>query len=107
MDETCFYEPGKGHGLPHDPFKVIVALRPIGWLSTVDPDGRVNLAPSSCRPTRGLLAHDPSARVRGCLDADLFADQQRLHGVFGIGVPSSSTETATIAEHAVSVDDGC
>jgi hypothetical protein len=53
MDETYFYEPGKGHGLPHDPFKVIVALRPIGWLSTVNPDGRVNLAPTFCRPTRG------------------------------------------------------
>jgi flavin reductase (DIM6/NTAB) family NADH-FMN oxidoreductase RutF len=47
MSETYFYEPGKGHGLPHDPFKAIVAPRPIGWLSTVDPDGRVNLAPYS------------------------------------------------------------
>ena len=34
-------------GLPWDPFKAIVAPRPIGWLSTVDPDGRVNLAPYS------------------------------------------------------------
>ena len=25
--ETYFYEPGKGHGLPHDPFKAIVAPR--------------------------------------------------------------------------------
>jgi flavin reductase (DIM6/NTAB) family NADH-FMN oxidoreductase RutF len=33
--------------LPHDPFKAIVAPRPIGWLTTVDPDGRVNLAPYS------------------------------------------------------------
>jgi flavin reductase (DIM6/NTAB) family NADH-FMN oxidoreductase RutF len=47
MNETYFYEPGKGHGLPNDPFKAIVAPRPIGWLSTVDPDGRVNLAPYS------------------------------------------------------------
>jgi flavin reductase (DIM6/NTAB) family NADH-FMN oxidoreductase RutF len=47
MNETYFYEPGKGHRLPHDPFKAIVAPRPIGWLSTVDPDGRVNLAPYS------------------------------------------------------------
>ena len=47
MSETYFYEPGKGHGLPHDPFKAIVAPRPIGWLSTVDTDGRVNLAPYS------------------------------------------------------------
>ena len=31
-----FYEPSKGHGLPHDPFKAIVAPRPIGWISTVE-----------------------------------------------------------------------
>jgi flavin reductase (DIM6/NTAB) family NADH-FMN oxidoreductase RutF len=47
MGQTYFYEPGRGHGLPHDPFKAIVAPRPIGWISTVDPDGRVNLAPYS------------------------------------------------------------
>ena len=42
-----FYEPHLGHGLPHDPFKAIVAPRPIGWISTVDGQGRVNLAPYS------------------------------------------------------------
>jgi len=42
-----FYEPRLGHGLPHDPFKAIVAPRPIGWISTVDAEGRVNLAPYS------------------------------------------------------------
>jgi flavin reductase (DIM6/NTAB) family NADH-FMN oxidoreductase RutF len=47
MKETYFYEPDRGHGLPHDPFKAIVAPRPIGWISTVDPDGSVNLAPYS------------------------------------------------------------
>jgi hypothetical protein len=25
MDETYFYEPGEGHGLTHEPFKVIVS----------------------------------------------------------------------------------
>jgi flavin reductase (DIM6/NTAB) family NADH-FMN oxidoreductase RutF len=40
-----FYEPGKGHGLPHDPFKAIVAPRPIGWISTMGRDGSINLAP--------------------------------------------------------------
>jgi flavin reductase (DIM6/NTAB) family NADH-FMN oxidoreductase RutF len=44
---TIFYEPAAGHGLPHDPFKAIVAPRPIGWISTVDAAGRVNLAPYS------------------------------------------------------------
>ncbi len=42
-----FYEPGKGHGLPHNPFKAIVAPRPIGWISSIDKQGRVNLAPYS------------------------------------------------------------
>lgn len=47
MSETHFYDPRQGHGLPHDPFKAIVAPRPIGWISTVDKEGRVNLAPYS------------------------------------------------------------
>lgn len=42
-----FYEPRLGHGLPHDPFKAIIAPRPIGWISTVDAAGRPNLAPYS------------------------------------------------------------
>ena len=42
-----FYEPRKGHGLPHDPFKAIVAPRPVGWITSVDGAGRVNLAPYS------------------------------------------------------------
>jgi flavin reductase (DIM6/NTAB) family NADH-FMN oxidoreductase RutF len=33
--------------LPHDPFKAIVAPRPIGWISTRSLDGRINLAPYS------------------------------------------------------------
>jgi len=33
--------------LPRDPFKAIVAPRPIGWISTRALDGRVNLAPYS------------------------------------------------------------
>ncbi len=47
MSEFYFYEPKSGHALPHDPFKAIVAPRPIGWISSVDPEGRVNLAPYS------------------------------------------------------------
>jgi len=42
-----FYEPAKGHGLPHDPFKAIVAPRPIGWISTQGRNGDLNLAPYS------------------------------------------------------------
>jgi flavin reductase (DIM6/NTAB) family NADH-FMN oxidoreductase RutF len=43
-----FYEPSKDdHGLPFNPYKSIVVPRPIGWISTVSGDGRVNLAPYS------------------------------------------------------------
>lgn len=42
-----FYKPNQGHGLPHDPFKSLIVPRPIGWISSMDPDGRVNLAPYS------------------------------------------------------------
>ena len=34
-------------GLPFNPFKALVAPRPIGWVSTLDQDGVVNLAPYS------------------------------------------------------------
>ena len=43
-----FYDPKlKNHGLPFNPFKAIVVPRPIGWVSTLDAQGRVNLAPYS------------------------------------------------------------
>jgi flavin reductase (DIM6/NTAB) family NADH-FMN oxidoreductase RutF len=43
-----FYEPAKrNHGLPRDPFKACVVPRPIGWVTTMDGEGRVNLAPYS------------------------------------------------------------
>jgi flavin reductase (DIM6/NTAB) family NADH-FMN oxidoreductase RutF len=45
--EMHFYEPARGHGLPHDPFNAIVGPRPIGWVSTRGRDGSVNLAPYS------------------------------------------------------------
>ncbi len=47
MDHPYFYEPAKGHGLPHDPFNAIVGPRPIGWISSRAPDGVLNLAPYS------------------------------------------------------------
>jgi flavin reductase (DIM6/NTAB) family NADH-FMN oxidoreductase RutF len=47
MDGDLFYEWGKEKPLPHDPIKAIIAPRPIGWISTVDAEGRANLAPYS------------------------------------------------------------
>jgi flavin reductase (DIM6/NTAB) family NADH-FMN oxidoreductase RutF len=42
-----FYKADEPHGLPHNPFKAIVAPRPIGWISTLDEKGVPNLAPYS------------------------------------------------------------
>ncbi len=44
-----FYEPDKRDKcvLPHDPFKAIVAPRPIGWITSMSLAGEVNCAPYS------------------------------------------------------------
>lgn len=42
-----FYRAETASGLLHNPFKAIVAPRPIGWISTISPDGVANLAPYS------------------------------------------------------------
>ena len=41
------YQPKNGHGLKHDPFNAIIGPRPIGWVSSRDAGGHVNLAPYS------------------------------------------------------------
>lgn len=53
-----FYETAKrNHGLPHDPFKAIVAPRPIGWISSLSAKGEINLAPYSY--FNGVSSHPP------------------------------------------------
>jgi flavin reductase (DIM6/NTAB) family NADH-FMN oxidoreductase RutF len=44
-----FYEPAKRDKrlLPNDPFKAIVAPRPIGWVTSMSAKGEINLAPYS------------------------------------------------------------
>jgi flavin reductase (DIM6/NTAB) family NADH-FMN oxidoreductase RutF len=44
-----FYEPETRDKtlLPHDPFKAIVAPRPIGWITSMSAKGEINLAPYS------------------------------------------------------------
>lgn len=43
-----FYETAKNdHGLPRDPFKALIAPRPIGWITTLSKDGICNIAPYS------------------------------------------------------------
>lgn len=47
MNQYHSFDPAQGHGLPHDPVKAIIAPRPIGWISSLDAQGRANLAPYS------------------------------------------------------------
>jgi flavin reductase (DIM6/NTAB) family NADH-FMN oxidoreductase RutF len=43
-----YYDPDlNNHGLPHNPYKSCVIPRPIGWISTISPEGIHNLAPFS------------------------------------------------------------
>ncbi len=43
-----FYDATRNqHGFPNDPFKALVAPRPVGWISTLSPAGNANLAPYS------------------------------------------------------------
>ncbi len=47
MSSIHSYEPSNGHGLRHDPFNAIIGPRPIGWISSRDAEGQVNIAPYS------------------------------------------------------------
>jgi flavin reductase (DIM6/NTAB) family NADH-FMN oxidoreductase RutF len=52
-----YYETDKNdHGLRHNPLKACVVPRPIGWLTTINAAGAVNLAPFSFF---NLLSYDP------------------------------------------------
>jgi flavin reductase (DIM6/NTAB) family NADH-FMN oxidoreductase RutF len=43
-----FYDARKNdHGLPRDPFKAIVSPRPVGWITSMNGKGEINLAPYS------------------------------------------------------------
>ncbi len=58
-----FYETSGPHGLKHDPFKSLVAPRPIGWISSQAASGIINLAPFSF--FNAMAAHPPVV-VFGC-----------------------------------------
>lgn len=50
------YQVSSGHNLKHDPIKAIVGPRPIGWISTLNKNGKVNLSPYSFF---NLISSDP------------------------------------------------
>ena len=62
------------HGLKYNPFKAIVAPRPIAWISTIDNEGRSNLAPYSFFNGMRGHRHDSWVRSRqlsGCYHPDV------------------------------------
>lgn len=78
-----YYEAGqhKAAGLPYNPFKAIVAPRPIGWITTLDGQGRVNLAPYSFfnavsdSPPIVLFAPNGRSRQAGVKDSQANAEK--------------------------------
>lgn len=71
-----FYEPVKNnHGLSKNPFNSLVVPRPIGWISSIDTEGIVNLAPYSffnavCyRPPTVMFASGPGSGTDGMKDS--------------------------------------
>jgi flavin reductase (DIM6/NTAB) family NADH-FMN oxidoreductase RutF len=74
-----FYEPGSRDPtiLPHDPFKALVAPRPIGWISTMRSDGAVNLAPYSFFNAVGEGPFMLAFSSTGAKDSATFATELR------------------------------
>ena len=71
-----FYEPVKNnHGLSKNPFNSLVVPRPIGWISSIDTEGIVNLAPYSffnavCyRPPTVMFASGQGSGTDGMKDS--------------------------------------
>jgi flavin reductase (DIM6/NTAB) family NADH-FMN oxidoreductase RutF len=68
------------HGLPHNPFKSLIVPRPIGWISTIDAAGKVNLAPYSFfngvadSPPMVMFAHNGRHREGGYKDSVINAE---------------------------------
>jgi flavin reductase (DIM6/NTAB) family NADH-FMN oxidoreductase RutF len=73
-----FYETAKNdHGLPYNPFKAIVAPRPIGWITSMSAKGEINLAPYSF--FNGLTDHPPTVMFasEGRKDSVVFAEETK------------------------------
>jgi flavin reductase (DIM6/NTAB) family NADH-FMN oxidoreductase RutF len=79
LSPVIFYEPGRHRdaGLAHDPFKALVAPRPIGWVSTMSDDGLVNLAPYSFFNAIGEAPPMLAFSSKGAKDSATFAGSLR------------------------------
>jgi flavin reductase (DIM6/NTAB) family NADH-FMN oxidoreductase RutF len=105
-----YYETDKNdHGLRYNPLKACVVPRPIGWLTTINEAGLVNLAPFSFF---NLLSYDPpfvmfSAGVHevdgGRKDtvANVEATGEFVYNMATWAQKDQMNETARIVEHGV------
>ena len=80
-----FYRPEDGHGLPHNPFKAIVAPRPIGWISTRCATGD-NLSPYSF--FNAIADTPPQVMFAGGLKDSIRAIEET--GVFAVNIVAAA-----------------
>jgi len=93
------------HGLEVDPFKAIVAPRPIGWVSTLSRDGIANLAPFSFF---NAVADDPHYVVLGIGAGKDTLRNARETGEFAVNMATSKLReqmNASSASAAPHVDE--
>ncbi|MCR9256915.1 MAG: flavin reductase family protein [Alphaproteobacteria bacterium] len=108
-----FYEPAKNnHGLPRNPFKALVAPRPIGWITSVDENGVTNIAPYSyynafgdnpvcvafsaaARPEGGMKDSSRNVEKTGEFVANLVSwDQREAMNLTSAALPPGQSEVA-------------
>tara|TARA_E500000331_G_scaffold351707_1_gene398890 strand:+ start:645 stop:1286 length:642 start_codon:yes stop_codon:yes gene_type:complete len=104
-----FYEPKDGHGLVKNPFNSLVVPRPIGWISSIDRAGNVNLAPYSF--FNGVAYSPPTVMFssgRGQVEDDNLKDSVRniqQTGEFVHNFSTWDTKEAMNASSATSKKD--
>ena len=105
-----FYEPAKGHGLPHNPLKALVSPRPIAWVSSLSADGTPNLAPYSFF---NAVNEDPPIVIISCSTAPDRAEKDTLANIVATRefvvhiVPQALGEAMNIssAPHPAEIDE--
>jgi flavin reductase (DIM6/NTAB) family NADH-FMN oxidoreductase RutF len=101
-----FYEPKNGHGLRHNPFKAMVAPRPIGWISTRASTGD-NLAPYSFfnavndAPMQVIFAGSMKDSIRNVQETKVFAVNLVSEAMIDVMNASSAAVAAEVDEFAL------
>ena len=103
MSDFYFYDPANGHGLPHDPFKAIVAPRPIGWITSQDREGHVNLAPYSFFNAMGESPHIVAFSSNGFKDSvrNIEASGEFVYNMVSHALAYAMNETSAALPHGV------